>query len=232
MSLMGNGALVIWHDIVPGCEIDYEEWHSKEHMLERVGVPGFLRGHRGRAVTGSPQYINWYEVEDLATLTSKPYLDRLNDPTPWSQKTLGYFRGNNRTLCRVVTSIGSGVCGYLLSMQLAAAQGRSRELGDWLSATMPALVEQHGVVSAHYLEGDTAASRVETREKSLRDGSDAITDRIVLIGGYDAEALVALRERALSSTELVAHGAEDLQQVAVYQLLHCIAKADLDRVDQ
>ena len=39
MSLLGEGALVIWHDIAPGCEGDYNEWHSKEHMLERVGVP-------------------------------------------------------------------------------------------------------------------------------------------------------------------------------------------------
>jgi len=227
MSLMGKGALVIWHDIVAGCETDYEEWHSKEHMLERVGIEGFLRGRRGCAISGSPQYINWYEVEDVTTLTSQPYLDRLNDPTPWSQRALGYFRGNNRTLCRVITSAGNGVPGFVLSLQIAAAPGRGSDLGDWLSATMATLVEQHGVISAHYLEGDIAASQLETKEKSLREGSDAIADRVVLVGGYDADALLDLRQGALSSASLVTHGAEEPQQAAVYRLLHCIAKADL-----
>ena len=46
MSLLGKGALVIWHDIAAGCEGDYNEWHSKEHLLERVRVPGFRRGYR------------------------------------------------------------------------------------------------------------------------------------------------------------------------------------------
>ena len=230
MSLMGNGALMIWHDIEAGCESDYEEWHSKEHMLERVGVPGFLRGHRGRAISGSPQYINWYEVENLATLTSAPYLERLNNPTPWSQGTLGYFRGNNRTLCRVVSSLGDGVAGFLLSVQITAAAGRSNELGAWLSDTMPSLIEQAGVVSAHYLEGDMAASQVETTEKSLREGSDAITDRVVLAGGYDPAALTALRDTLLSSEVLAAHGALEPQRAAVYQLLHCVAEADLHTV--
>lgn len=232
MSLLGKGALLIWHDIAAGCETDYKEWHSKEHMLERVGVAGFCRGHGGRAISGSPQYINWYEVEDLATLTSKPYLDRLNDPTPWSQKVMGYFRNNNRTLCQVITSIGNGISGHLLTIQLVAATGRGDGLGDWLSETMPALVERHGVIGAHYLEGDVAASRIETEEKRLRAGSDAIADRVVLVGGYDADALEDLRRTVLSSAELVAQGATELQQAAVYQLLHCIAAADLAPQDR
>ena len=227
MSLLGKGALVIWHDIAPGCETDYEEWHSKEHMLERVAVPGFLRGHRGRAISGSPQYINWYEVDDVAVLTSKPYLDRLNDPTPWSQKALGYFRGNNRTLCRVISSVGNGIAGHLLSLQLAAATGRSAELSDWLSATTAELLKQHGVIGAHYLEGDIAASQVETEEKRLREGRDATTDRVLLIGGYDPEALLGLCHGALSSSALLAHGAQQEQPPAIYRVAHCIARADL-----
>ena len=74
MSLLGEGALVIWHDIAASCESDYNEWHSKEHMLERVGVPGFRRGHRYQARSGSQKFLNLYEVEALATLTSQPYL--------------------------------------------------------------------------------------------------------------------------------------------------------------
>lgn len=227
MSLLGKGAMVIWHDIAAGYERDYHEWHSKEHMLERVGVPGFCRGYRYQALAGSPRYLNLYEVETLATLTSTPYLDRLNHPTPWSQKAMGYFRNNNRTLCRVVASIGNGICADLLTIQLAAAPGRGDGLGSWLAATMPALVERPGVLGAHFLEGDLAASRTETEEKRLRSGSDAIADRVVLVGGYDAEALDAVRRSVLAPAALVAQGAEEAQQAAVYRLLHCITEPDL-----
>jgi hypothetical protein len=227
MSLLGKGALAIWHDITADGEIDYNEWHSKEHLLERVGVPGFLRGHRLQAVSGAPRYLNLYEVRDLATLTSQPYLDRLNHPTPWTQRALGHFRDNNRTLCRVVASIGNGVCGNLLTMQLAAAAERGDQLRAWLSEEiMPALVRTPGILGAHYLEGDVAASRTETEEKRLRLGADAIADRVILVGGYDPGALETVGRTALSPAALAAHGAER-SQLAVYRLLHCITEADL-----
>jgi hypothetical protein len=227
MSLLGEGALVIWHDIAAGCESDYHEWHSKEHMLERVGVPGFRRGHRYQALSGSPKFFNLYEVDDLATLTSQPYLDRLNHPTPWSQKAMGYIRNNNRTLCRVVASIGKGICANLLTIQLAAAPGQGDGAGRWLAETMPALVERPGVLGAHYLEGDLAASRTETEEKRLRAGNDAIADRVVLVGGYDADALDEVRCTVLGPAALAEQGAEELQHAAIYRLLHCITKADI-----
>jgi hypothetical protein len=228
MSLLGKGALVIWHDITADGETDYNEWHSKEHLLERVGVPAFLRGHRLQAVSGSPRYLNLYEVEDLATLTSQPYLDRLNHPTPWTQRALGHFRDNNRTLCRVVASLGNGVCGNLLTMQLAVASGRDDALRAWLTKEiLPALVREPGILGAHYLEGDVAASRTETEEKRLRAGSDAIADRVVLVGGYDAEALGEVRRSVLAPAALVAKGAEEAQTAAVYRLLHCITEPDL-----
>ncbi len=232
MGLLGKAALVIWHDIAANCEADYIEWHAREHMPERVGIPGFRRGQAGRAVWGAPGYINWYEVEALATLTSKPYLDRLNDPTPWSRKAMGYFRNNNRTLCRVVASRGAGVAGHLLTLQLAAVPGRGAALGDWLSARLPALAARPGVIGAHYLEGDQAASRLETEEKRLRAGGDAVADRVVLVAGSNADALQELRRDLLSPQALMAQGAAEAQQAGVYQLLHTIAEADLAAADR
>lgn len=228
MSLLGKGALVIWHDIAADGETEYNEWHSKEHLLERVGVPGFLRGHRYVARAGSPKYLNLYEVADLATLSSQPYLDRLNDPTPWTERALRHFRDNNRTLCRVVLSTGRGVCAELLTIQLSAAAGRGEALRRWLAGILPALMERPGVLGAHYLEGDPAASRTETEEKRLRPGGDAIADLVVLVGGYDAGALEEVRRTVLAPAALVAQGAADIQQANVYRLLHCITEADVD----
>jgi hypothetical protein len=41
MALAGNAFLIIWHDVKPEAESDYLRWHTREHMPERLGIPGF-----------------------------------------------------------------------------------------------------------------------------------------------------------------------------------------------
>lgn len=228
MGLLGRGAMVIWHDVMAHAEADYNEWHSKEHMRERVGVPGFRRGHRYVAIAGAPRYLNLYEVDDVAVLTSKPYLERLDHPTPWSQRALPSMRHNNRTLCRVDASFGGGgICAYLLTIQLAAA-GRDDELRGWLTtAALPPLPGKPGIIGAHLLQGDHAASRTETEEKRLRGTPDAIADWVVLVAGYDGDALQAVRAGQLADRELQAHGASGPPIAGIYRLLHTITEPDL-----
>jgi hypothetical protein len=231
MALLGKGALVIWHDPAREVESDYNEWHSKEHMLERVGVPGFRRGLRYVALEGAPRYLNLYEVDELATLTSRPYLDRLNDPTAWTRRVVPQVHNNSRTLCKVIASAGGGgVCGFVLTVQLAAAPARSAQLCAWLAdAALPDLAGRPGIIGAHLLEGDPAASRSggATAEKRLRGRADAIADRVVLVGGYEAAALRAARDGPFGRERLVAHGAAAAPTVGLYQLMHAITEADL-----
>jgi hypothetical protein len=227
MALLGKGALVIWHDVRD--ETDYNEWHSREHMLERVAVPGFRRGFRYVAVAGSPRYLNLYEVDDLATLTSKPYLDRLQDPTPWTRRVLPKVCNNSRTLCRVSASQGGvGICGFLLTAQLAPRPGGRDALRAWLiDEILPQLVARPGIIGAHLLEGDQAASRTGTEEKRLRGAADAIADWIVLVGGYDAAALEAVGSGPFRQKDLLAQGAAAVPAVGLYQLLHAVTEPDL-----
>jgi len=118
MGLMGQGAVVLFMDMED--PVAHDDWHSHEHLPERLGIPGFLRGRR--CVTtdaGAPRYFVLYEVRDCAVTTSQPYLDRLNAPTPWTAKTMATIRYMSRTLCRVAASFGSGVGGHLLVVRLA-----------------------------------------------------------------------------------------------------------------
>ena len=54
MALLGTGVLAIWNNIAPGWENEFLEWHVKEHIPERIGVKGFLRGRRYISVDGTP----------------------------------------------------------------------------------------------------------------------------------------------------------------------------------
>ena len=106
MALLGGGVLAIWNGIATGYEDEFLEWHVKEHIPERVGVTGFLRGRRYISVDGTPAYFNFYETETYQVLSSEPYLARLNDPTPWTRKVVSNFKDTSRTICDVAHSTG------------------------------------------------------------------------------------------------------------------------------
>jgi hypothetical protein len=52
MPLRGKGAIAIWNGLAADGEDDFYRWHNTEHMPERVGVPGFLRGRRYLSTPG------------------------------------------------------------------------------------------------------------------------------------------------------------------------------------
>ena len=106
--MLGRAAVAMWWDVAPEMRAEWEDWHSHEHMPERLAIPGFLRGTRWVADSGEPSYFVLYEVADLATITGGPYLERLNNPTPWSRKMMPHHRNMVRSLCRVRASWGGG----------------------------------------------------------------------------------------------------------------------------
>ena len=96
----------MWWDIPPEVRAEWEHWHTTEHMPERLGIPGFLRGSRW--VAGSSYFV-LYEAQQLAALTAGPYVERLNDPTPWSRKMMPHHRNMVRSVCLVRARVGAGL---------------------------------------------------------------------------------------------------------------------------
>lgn len=229
MPLLGNGAMVFWNDVVPADEADFNAWHSHEHLAERVGIPGFRRGHRFVAIEGQPKYFIMYEVDDLTTLISPPYLERLEQPTPWTKRAMTYFRNNNRTLCRVAASHGLGTGSTVLTIQFSPEPGQGDRLRSWLVDTaLPGLAEAPGLVGAHLLLGDDTASQIQTEEKRRRATADEVADWVILVSGYDVDAVHDLRATKLSAGPLCDQGARSVQNAGIYRLLHTVTEADLN----
>lgn len=98
--MSGKGVLAIWNDCVQSEENNYENWYQNEHLPERLGVPGFIRGRRYQSLVSSPRFFTWYEVASPSTLTSESYMARLSDPTPWTQEIMAnVFLNASRTVC-------------------------------------------------------------------------------------------------------------------------------------
>ena len=105
---MSPGILAIFNDCRPGREAEFEAWFQGEHLIERLAVPGFVFGRRHRAIAGAPGYFNFYMVETPEVLTSKPYLERLDHPTPMTRTIMSeVFVNMNRTVCRRTARRGS-----------------------------------------------------------------------------------------------------------------------------
>src|SRR5262249_45357292 len=91
-SLAGQGVGAIWNDTLPEGRAEFYEWHNREHMPERVGIPGFRRGRRYIALDARPEFFTLYETDGPHTLSGAEYLTRLNNPTPWTLRATRAFR--------------------------------------------------------------------------------------------------------------------------------------------
>jgi hypothetical protein len=215
MALMGSAAMILSFDVAPDAVAEHDDWHTHEHLPERLAIPGFLRGTRWVALEGNPRYFVLYEVQTLATLTSSDYLARLNQPTPWTTEMMRHYRGMTRAFCAVTASFGAGVGHSALLIRFRPREENSRPLREWLSSTaLPPLSSRSGLGCAHLLEA--AATPPSTNEQRIR-GVDSTMAWAVLAIGFSASRVADLVGNELSGERFRQHGAEDYA-AAVYRM--------------
>jgi hypothetical protein len=71
----GTGLLMVWADIDPEFEADYNRWYDEEHIDRLLAIPGFLSAGRYEALKGGPKYLALYELEAADVLRSPAFLD-------------------------------------------------------------------------------------------------------------------------------------------------------------
>ena len=209
-----DGILAIWHDVDAAIGDEYERWYFREHLPERLGVPGFLAGRRYEALSGTPRFLTYYEASSPDIFVSTPYIDRLNDPTPWTTEVLRNFRDTNRTICRRTWETGEirGAWGVVLRVN------RSGEQEDESAGGRVSALEEQGRAWAE----DWRVLRVElwrrvvvplpgpTAEAKLRTNPDRCIEGAVF-------AHFAREEDARAAAESA--GPADGAEAGVYRLL-------------
>lgn len=224
MPLLGKAAILLSFDVVDDAVAEHDDWHTHEHFPERLSIPGFVRGTRWVASQGQPRYFVMYEVEQLAVMTSSAYLERLNNPSPWTSKMMPHYRGMRRGFCSVAGSFGFGMgrAGLLIRLSPASPAGpslRTRLLEDLL----PRLPAKAGIGSVHLFEG--AVTPPMTNEQRIR-GADAGFDMAILVTGYSQDALMELMQADLASAQLEKQGAAEIA-VALYRMEYSIIAREL-----
>lgn len=228
MALIGKGVLAIWNGIAPVAEDEFVAWHVREHIPERVALPGFLRGRRYVAVDGHPKYFNFYETETAADLSSTVYQAALNAPSAWTKAVVAHFTDTSRTICDVAWSLGRGEGGWIEAIALETAtaaeafQAAMQAQLDGVIATSP------GIIGLHLLQGQVRADQGETAEKKLRGTPDKVAAWILLVEASRSEAIDVFRGGAGSNAALATCGAGDKIERGLYQIQFALTKAELE----
>jgi len=208
--------VAIWHDVAPQARDDFHEWHSREHLPERVGIPGFRRGRRFVAISGQPEFFTLHEADSPEILAGQDYVNRLNAPSAWTQRILPSFRNVARAVCRVAFTHGVGSGGVMLTLRFAIDPARRDGTIDALRRrVLPPLLYRKGVAGIHLCLADEAASAMETAERRARGAPDAVPLWIVLIEGISVPDVEGAADDLTPA--LAAHGAQSIER-AVYRL--------------
>jgi len=167
---MTQGILAIFNDAAAGREAEFDAWFQGEHLIERLAVPGFLFGRRHQAISGNSGYFNFYLVESPAVLTSKPYLDRLDNPTPMTKKIMSeVFRNMNRTLCHRTSRFGAFRGAYAVTVRF-----NEQPNVDTLRKQAEALVRDTSVAACEIWTAVDPAGQPVSMEEKLRGGDKKI----------------------------------------------------------
>lgn len=221
MALAGTGLVAIWNDIKPELREDFFEWHPREHMVERLGIPGFLRGRRYIAAGDGVEFLTLYEVTSTNVLVSDIYKTRLTQPTPWSTKTLPGFFNNERGACQIEFSDSYAMGGCALTIRFKAQEGQEEVLITALKKdVLPGLVNQPRITGVHLVKNDeslTAGNSGNQRGRVI-----TLPHLVLLIEGSGIDGLRAVGDAFLGNAALQARGAHAEIKRGLYHMEYSI----------
>lgn len=194
------GILAIWNDAAPGRDADFNIWFQGEHLTERLGVPGFLYGRRHQAISGASGYFNFYLVESPEVLTSKPYLERLDNPTPMTKMVMSeVFKNMNRTVCHRTLRRGHMRGAYAVTVRFNDPPDEKA-----VAALLDGLLADTNIASGEiWMAADPTGQPVSLEEK-IRGGDKKIKGALMVdtLRQADAEALGARLAKEFPSAEV------------------------------
>jgi hypothetical protein len=218
-ALLGQGAVIIWNDVAPDGRDQFYAWHDKEHIPERLSLPGFRRGRRFIRRGHSPEWLTMYEADDLSVVSSPEYLARLNSPTPATVSSLKYFRNTSRAVCTLVYSAGSSSGGHVLALRVSVPREQEAAMCAYLETrAFPGALATTGVVACHLFAADGAASFADTAESSTRQFD---VPSWVVLAEATTELAAANARSAIETADLRQLGVKVRDDAAVYALEIC-----------
>jgi len=223
MPLHGQAFLALWNDIAAAREQEYDQWHTLEHVPERVAVTGIhgARRYVNRRRT-SHRYFTLYDVAGLDVFDSAEYQDLLRNPTPWSAAMRPDFSNFVRAPCAVRQSAGIGI-GAAIACLCTQGDGVA---DDRTGTALAHALTLPGVTAAHWGSGQGGPPTVPWQQPSAPSAPSSAPaapsaprafDTVLLLEALDREAAAAALahlQAALSLADLPADFGADVYDLA------------------
>jgi hypothetical protein len=174
--------LAIRSDIAAAVEAEYLAWLTKEHMLERVGIEGFLSVRLFRSKhPGFGRYLILYELAGSGVVDSSAYQERLNSPTPWTTRMMPHLGNFVRGGGAVTTKIGAGYGAVIVAIMTGA------DICTQEREALETVAKESGVAAIRVLRTDMERTTVATNERKLRSGDQSF-EALLILEAFDEDA--------------------------------------------
>ncbi|MDA0570251.1 DUF4286 family protein [Burkholderia gladioli] len=194
------GQLCIWTDTDPRTEDDFNAWYDREHMQERVAIPGFSHARRFLASDGATRrYLALYETVSLEVFRGEAYRQAFAQQTEWSLRSFERMRDNQRRVGELAFAAGAGEGGRLALFVAAPAALAG---AAWREAASAAAQATPGVHAVRVFATDASLSAPIATGAGAPGA--ALGDALVLVEGSSAAAAHALATRLATLADVEA----------------------------
>ncbi len=169
------GILSVFNDIAPEGYDHFERWYNREHLQERVNVPGFRFGRRYELVSGGDRrFFAFYEVDSPDVLSSPVYVQRLENPTAWTRESMKYFRHMVRTVCDLRAAAGDLVGSHAVVLRADEKMAPAADAGGLVER----LAAEPGVARVQLWTAAARQTPSDTAEMKARGPGSARRRRL------------------------------------------------------
>jgi hypothetical protein len=226
MALHGKGMLITYTEVRQRDERDFNEWYNREHIDERVALPGFVRARRYVAVSEKmqghePKYFATYECSRVGDLATPGYLRLLAKQTAWSQRVMARFTRFHRLTLTIRLDLTHGAGGAVTSVRFVPQAGHARTLLAWLrDKALPKAIQRPGMLGAAAGENDLETANAPAKAKGVDFPPADQVEWVVLLEGAEATATDAAARALFKLSALKPFGVTKAPSIATYRLLY------------
>lgn len=179
--------LLVWTDIADEDEADFNRWYDREHMAERIGIPGFTLARRFRSTDGDRPYLALYQTTSLDTFYSDAYRQVFSNQTDWSYRTFARMVNTVRRVGAIEARYGKGEGGFLGLFTLPSRQLEPSGVALEIAIRLDHAVTRDGVVSGAVMRSEPSLSTALSGSTTTLPESESV----VWLEGTDHDSVAA-----------------------------------------
>lgn len=206
IPFVAAGQLSVWTDVDPAHELDFNRWYDREHMQERMAIPGFRRARRFRALVSCPRpYLALYDTDSIEVFRSAAYRAAFTQQTEWSLRNFARMRETQRRVGELAVDMGDAEGGALALFVVHA--------GGW----QPQAIATHFRTAAerdHVVRASLLRTEVGLSTPLSAGAPSAAADAVAMVEASSADAAFEAAKALAGQMSAEARG-----DVVVFQLM-------------